>query len=506
MEGNNQNLGFDTFRILLFVVLLVSLLSPGNNRKSPALRETDEQRRMRKEKTLLENILDTDMKSVKYKGINFAYNISGVYTGSWKWNDNNMKLRLNDVSLNVQQVLRRKALPQSINASEGTLSLQLYDNGHFKRNMHYVSGLLTLLKGKEELGTISMSGVYFFTLGRLTLFANTYGTRYFLHWFSANSTSSLVTNEFSTIVGSSVNGSNVLYLSSPIRYDDVATRCLYQFDADFLPLVPPADPDVKKNPNRHVMLNATGQLVGSNCQTSLEFQIGGNNMDTEHIVLKTRIYTTVFIIISFTECIMQLKMLQRMDATSSFPASVFTFWAIAAIDLLTALSHSLAGLAFLGIFSELYFISFHKFFVFSVVEMRMIFIVWRSHHDNINAGNVVHYQRRFSCMFLLLYFIIISTLIALYNNSALGYVLLFLLFSFWTPQIIRSLQLGQRPPYNPSSIILLSLTILALPLYLVACPYNLLSSFSEFSIPRGYGVLLVVWIAAQVKLLHAFES
>ena len=507
MEGNDQGVGFDTFRLVLFVILLVSLLSPGNHGQSSNLRETEEQKRMKKEKMSLENMLDADMAFAKHEGVKYAYNISGTYTGSWRWDENNVTLRANNVSLNVQQVLRRKALNRSIDVSEGTLSLQLYDRGPFKRNMHYVFGLLTLMKDKEEeLGTISVSGVYFFSLGRLTLFANTYGTRFFLHWFSANSTSSPVTNEFSAIVGSSRNGSNILYLSSPIHYEDVATRCLYQFDADFLPLVPPADPDVRNNPGRHTMLNATGRLVGSNCQTSLEFQIGGLNIDTDYMVLKSRIYTTVFIAISFGECMLQLKMLQRMLATSAFPASLLSFLAIAAIDLLTALAHSLAGLLFLGAFSELYFISFHKFFVFSVVEMRLIFVVWRGRHDDLNADNIPRHQRRLSCMFLLLYVVIITTLIAVYNATTLGYALLFLLFSFWLPQILRSLQLGQRPPFEPLAIVLLTLTILALPLYLVACPHNLLASFAEVSLPRGYGVALILWVAVQVAAEMAIHS
>ena len=49
MEGNDQGVGFDTFRLVLFVILLVSLLSPGNHGQSSNLRETEEQKRMKKE-------------------------------------------------------------------------------------------------------------------------------------------------------------------------------------------------------------------------------------------------------------------------------------------------------------------------------------------------------------------------------------------------------------------------------------------------------------------------
>ena len=149
MEGNDQGVGFDTFRLVLFVILLVSLLSPGNHGQSSNLRETEEQKRMKKEKMSLENMLDADMAFAKHEGVKYAYNISGTYTGSWRWDENNVTLRANNVSLNVQQVLRRKALNRSIDVSEGTLSLQLYDRGPFKRNMHYVF-VDNILYGRED--------------------------------------------------------------------------------------------------------------------------------------------------------------------------------------------------------------------------------------------------------------------------------------------------------------------------------------------------------------------
>ena len=508
MEGNEQGNTFDTFRLVLYVIIILSLLSPGNHGQNNNLRDSEEQTRVKMEKMALENMLDRDMEYMESAN-RFAYNISGIFKGSWELNKDPISIRGYNVSLDVHKVLKRKTLNSSLESSGGSLSLQLYDHGRMRRNMHYVTGVLTLRDGKdadEEVLSLSLTGLYFFPLGRLTLFANTYGTRYFLQWKSHANASSTATNRYPDLIGFSTNETNVLFLSSPIRYEDVATRCLYRFDADFLPLPDSLHPDVSQNPHGHALLNATGFLEGSNCQTSVRLRFEGNNIDTAHLTRKGRVYTVVFIIISFVECMVMIKMTQRLLLTSAFAASVGSFLAVSALDLLMALSHSLMGISYLGLFSELYFISFHKFFVFSVIEMRLIFVIWRSHHEEINAENVLQYQRRLSGMFLFLYLLILITLISVYSRSPVGYALLFALFSFWVPQIVRSLQLGQRPPYDPRSILLLSACVLSLPLYVVACPYNLLSAVTDYTLPRGYGVSLIVWVMLQVGMgEHRYE-
>lgn len=508
MEGNEQGSMFDTFRLVLYVILIISLISPGNHGQNNNLRDSEEQQRIKAEKMALENTLDRDMEYMESVD-RFAYNISGVFKGSWELDKDPASMPSYSVSLDVQKVLKRKPLNSSLESSGGSLSLQLYDHGRMRRNMHYVTGVLTLNDGKdedEEALSLSLTGLYFFPLGRLTLFANTYGTRYYLEWKSPANASSTATNRYPDLIGYSNNGTNVLFLSSPIRYQDVATRCLYRFDADFLPLPDSLHRDVSQNPHSQALLNATGILVGSNCNTSVRFRFEGHNMDTAHLTHKSRVYTVVFIIVSFVECMVMIKMTQRLLLTSAFAASVVSFLAVSALDLLTALSHSLMGISYLGLFSELYFISFHKFFVFSVIEMRLIFVIWRSHREEINAENVLQYQRKLSGMFLLLYFVILVTLISVYSGSAVGYALLFALFSFWVPQIVRSLQLGQRPPFDPKYILLLSACVLSLPLYVVACPYNLLNAVTDYALPRGYGVSLIVWVVLQVGVETCCEG
>lgn len=52
--------------------------------------------------------------------------------------------------------------------------------------------------------------------------------------------------------------------------------------------------------------------------------------------------------------------------------------------------------------------------------------------------------------------------------------LVFLLFGFWVPQIVHCARHEARQPLRPLYVVGMSLTRLALPLYLYGCPRNVL--------------------------------
>jgi hypothetical protein len=77
------------------------------------------------------------------------------------------------------------------------------------------------------------------------------------------------------------------------------------------------------------------------------------------------------------------------------------------------------------------------------------------------------------------------------------FVLLGLAFSFWIPQIVHSIVHDARSPLQPSFIIGTSATRLMLPLYLFACPHNVLRIPPNPWLCGG----LIGWLAAQAAVL-----
>ena len=163
--------------------------------------------------------------------------------------------------------------------------------------------------------------------------------------------------------------------------------------------------------------------------------LSGQTMDTRHVQRKSRAYTITLIVLTMLEGVLVTEVLRRLLMGSALSASLLSFVLLAAIDLLVAMLHSLASVFFFGLFSDFYLIAFAKLFLFSIVEMRVIFVVWRTRCPELNAQNVAIYQRRLSAIFFGLYLLIIVALVAVYQQTSLGLVFIALFYSFWLPQV-----------------------------------------------------------------------
>ena len=74
-------------------------------------------------------------------------------------------------------------------------------------------------------------------------------------------------------------------------------------------------------------------------------------------------------------------------------------------------------------------------------------------------------------------------------------VLMLLLYSFWVPQILYCARTEARQPLWAPFVVGMTLSRLALPLYLFGCPHNLLDWDPNY----GLCVLLVLYMGAQVR-------
>lgn len=76
-------------------------------------------------------------------------------------------------------------------------------------------------------------------------------------------------------------------------------------------------------------------------------------------------------------------------------------------------------------------------------------------------------------------------------------LLLFLFYSFWVPQIVMCVADDVRQPLRPEFVLGTSAARLALPLYIYACPTNLL----RVAPAPGLCAALVAWVGLQAGLL-----
>lgn len=76
-------------------------------------------------------------------------------------------------------------------------------------------------------------------------------------------------------------------------------------------------------------------------------------------------------------------------------------------------------------------------------------------------------------------------------------LILLLMYSFWVPQIITNIIRDSRKPLHPHYILGMTVTRLAIPLYIFGCPYN----FMRIEPDKTWCICLSIFIGLQASIL-----
>ncbi|PWA91524.1 hypothetical protein CTI12_AA050190 [Artemisia annua] len=126
----------------------------------------------------------------------------------------------------------------------------------------------------------------------------------------------------------------------------------------------------------------------------------------------------------------------------------------------------------LSLFNAFATAAFFKFVVFSIFEMRYLLAIWKAGRS-MNSGEGWEAMRReLSVLYSRFYGILLGGILFMYEFHRYLRPILLLLHSFWIPQIITNIVRDSRKPLHPQYIIGMSLTRLAIPLYVFGCPHN----------------------------------
>jgi len=241
----------------------------------------------------------------------------------------------------------------------------------------------------------------------------------------------------------------------------------------------------------------SGGMSSENC--GLHFAMDLKPMDLEEQFTKIVDYHILFSLFSLVEV---LLVIQQMDYTSTPSAnsrvSLLTIGHQAVVDSYLTLIHLVRGILATPIFNSLATAAFLKFVLFAIFEMRYLLVIWKARHAQSFAGDFREAQREIGVLYTRFYMFQLAGILIFYRlNSQSINVFLFILYSFWVPQIINNVQRDSRHPLLHKYIIGTSLTRLYLPLYFLGCPHNFLN------IPTDPTTLkfLVGWVVLQVLIL-----
>jgi hypothetical protein len=194
-----------------------------------------------------------------------------------------------------------------------------------------------------------------------------------------------------------------------------------------------------------------------------------------------------------------MLLIRQMEATVTQSAaakvSLLTIGQQAIMDAYLCLLHLTTGIMVEPLFNAFATAAFFEFVIFAIFEMRYLLSIWRARRGS--ALDPWAAQRELSILYARFYGALLAGIFLTYQLQRWMKFILFGLFSFWIPQIVTCAVQDARQPLRPAYIAGMTLTRLALPLYLYGCPNNLLR------IPPSPAlcITLSIWMALQVAVL-----
>ncbi|KAF6141900.1 hypothetical protein GIB67_037868 [Kingdonia uniflora] len=169
----------------------------------------------------------------------------------------------------------------------------------------------------------------------------------------------------------------------------------------------------------------------------------------------------------------------------------------AIMDAYLCLLHLTAGILVESLFNAFATAAFFKFVVFSIFEMRYLLAIWKASRPLNNGEGWDTMRRELSVLYSRFYGILLGGILLMYEFHRFLCPILFVLYSYWVPQIVTNILRDSRKPLHPHYILGMTVTRLAIPLYVFGCPNN----FMRIENDKNWCIFLVVFMGLQASIL-----
>ncbi len=200
--------------------------------------------------------------------------------------------------------------------------------------------------------------------------------------------------------------------------------------------------------------------------------------------------------------------MQHTDTDSSaMKVSVLTFALIAIFDSYDSLFHISLGFGLPDMFNSFAVISLFKFVVFTILQVRYLLTLWKARNREAFSQGWDSIRTEMSRLYVRFYGALVLGLFLVYSLHEYMFLVLWLSQLYWLPQIILDIINGSRNSLDLSFVLATSLVRVAVPLYILSCPYSVFTSDDVLPLPLPYspssGVLLFFTQALQVLVLYS---
>ncbi|KAK1358909.1 Transmembrane E3 ubiquitin-protein ligase 1 [Heracleum sosnowskyi] len=225
--------------------------------------------------------------------------------------------------------------------------------------------------------------------------------------------------------------------------------------------------------------------------------LNATSVNTAMYFYKTVIYNLMVTFISFLQVLLLIRQRKHSNTHSgSAKVSILAIGQQAMMDAYLCLIHLTAGITVGSLFNAFATAAFFKFVVFAFFEMRYFLDIWKANRPTNNIQSM-EARRELSVLCSKFCGIFLGCILIMYEFHKFLPFLLLLVYSFWIPQIVTNIFRNPRKPLHPYFIIGMSVTRLAIPLYIFGCPRNFMHSKPD----KNWCICLVGFVGLQVLIL-----
>ncbi|KAH0866758.1 hypothetical protein HID58_073780 [Brassica napus] len=226
-------------------------------------------------------------------------------------------------------------------------------------------------------------------------------------------------------------------------------------------------------------------------------------------------YTLMVTFVSFLQVLLLIRQMEHSNTQSgAAKVSIVMIGQQAIMDSYLCLLHLTAGILvdkdFTSSYAESLFnafatAAFFKFVVFSIFEMRYLLAIWKATRPSNSGEGWETMRRELSFLYSRFYGILLGGILIMYELHNYMRWILLVMYSFWIPQIVANVVRDSRKPLHPYYILGMTVTRLAIPLYVFGCPKN----FMRVEASKAWCIGLCAFIGFQAAVLllqHYFGS
>jgi hypothetical protein len=241
-------------------------------------------------------------------------------------------------------------------------------------------------------------------------------------------------------------------------------------------------------------IHVVGTMESQHCGLTLDVTM--DLFPHDYYNAKAQHYINLLILAVCTQIALSRKQMSGSTQSNAQRVSLITIGQQAIIDTYLCLLHLALGLKDPVFFNAFAVLSFLIFLLFSVYEMPYLQAIWKARRPSEFAEGLESMRRQLAILNL-----------RFYMATALGFALflftpgslyVFVVYSFWWPQILHNALKDHRNPLSMEYVVGMSVTRLLIPLYLLLCPHNV----TDLEPQPLLGVSLLCFVALQVGILY----